>query len=26
LEKVLQSLSFGWNLHFVKKGEVLHVR
>jgi ferric-dicitrate binding protein FerR (iron transport regulator) len=26
LEKVLQSLSFGWNLHFVRKGDVLHVR
>jgi transmembrane sensor len=26
LEKVLQSLSFGWNLHFVRNGSVLHVR
>ena len=26
LEKVLQSLSFGWNLHFVRNGNVLHVR
>lgn len=26
LEKVLQSLSFGWDLHFVRKGDRLHVR
>ncbi len=26
LEKVLQSLSFGLNLHFVRKGDTLHVR
>jgi ferric-dicitrate binding protein FerR (iron transport regulator) len=26
LEKVLQSLSFGWDLHFVRTGDTLHVR
>ncbi|HLZ87741.1 MAG TPA: FecR domain-containing protein, partial [Puia sp.] len=26
LEKVLQSLSFGWDLHFVRNGDTLHVR
>jgi transmembrane sensor len=26
LEKVLQSLSFGWDLHFTRTGNVLHVK
>jgi len=26
LEKVLQSLSFGWDLHFTRAGDTLHVR
>ncbi|HEY4109326.1 FecR family protein [Puia sp.] len=26
LEKVLQSLSFGWDLHFARTGNTLHVR
>ena len=26
LEKVLAQLSFGWDLHFVRKGDILHVR
>jgi ferric-dicitrate binding protein FerR (iron transport regulator) len=26
LEKVLQSLSFGWDLHFARAGDTLHVR
>jgi ferric-dicitrate binding protein FerR (iron transport regulator) len=26
LEKVLQSLSFGWDLHFTRQGDTLHVR
>jgi ferric-dicitrate binding protein FerR (iron transport regulator) len=26
LEKVLQSLSFGWDLHFTRIGDTLHVR
>jgi len=26
LEKVLQSLSFGWDLHFTRVGDTLHVR
>ena len=26
LEKVLQSLSFGWDLHFTRRGDTLHVR
>ena len=26
LEKVLQSLSFAWDLHFVRSGDTLHVR
>jgi ferric-dicitrate binding protein FerR (iron transport regulator) len=26
LEKVLQSLSFGWDLHFTRAGDSLHVR
>jgi len=26
LEKVLQSLSFGWDLHFTRTGDTLHVR
>jgi len=26
LEKVLQSLSFGWDLHFTRNGDTLHVR
>lgn len=26
LEKVLQSLSFGWDLHFTRSGDTLHVR
>jgi transmembrane sensor len=26
LEKVLQSLSFGWDLHFTRAGDTLHVK
>ena len=26
LEKVLAQLSFGWDLHFARKGDILHVR